>query len=30
MYIYMMEYYSVIKKEWNIAIVSNMNEPREY
>ena len=25
-----MEYYSAIKKEWNIAICSNMGGPREY
>ena len=29
-YIYTMEYYSAIKKEWNIAIFSNMDIPREY
>ena len=25
-----MEYYSVIKKEWNNAIFSNMDRPRDY
>ena len=25
-----MEYYSVIKKEWNNAIYSNMDGPRDY
>ena len=25
-YIYIMEYYSAIKKEWNFAICSNMDE----
>ena len=25
-----MEYYSVIKKEWSIAICSNMERPRDY
>ena len=25
-----MEYYSVIKKEWNLAICDNMEGPREY
>ena len=25
-----MEYYSAIKKEWNIAICSNMDGPRDY
>ena len=29
-YIYTMEYYLVKKKEWNIAICSNMNWPRDY
>ena len=29
-YIYTMEYYSVIKKEWNTAICSNMDGPRGY
>ena len=29
-YIYTMEYYSAIKKEWNNAICSNMDEPRDY
>ena len=28
--IYTMEYYSAIKKEWNIAICSNMDGAREY
>ena len=28
-YIYTMEYYSAIKKEWNNAICSNMNGPRD-
>ena len=25
-----MEYYSAIKKEWNLAICENLNEPRGY
>ena len=25
-----MEYYSVIKKQWNNAICSNMGEPKDY
>ena len=29
-YIYTMEYYSAIKKEWNNAICSNMDETRDY
>ena len=29
-YILSKKYYSVIKKEWNIAICDNMNEPRGY
>ena len=29
-YIYTMEYYSSIKKEWNNAICSNLDEPRDY
>ena len=29
-YIYTMEYYSAIKKEWNNAICSNMDESRDY
>ena len=29
-YIYAMEYYSSIKKEWNNAICSNLDEPRDY
>ena len=29
-YIYTMEYYSAIKKEWNNAICNNKNGPREY
>ena len=29
-YIYAMEYYSAIKKEWNDAICSNMDGPRDY
>ena len=29
-YIYRMEYYSAIKKEWNNAICSNMDGPRDY
>ena len=29
-YIYIMEYYSDIKKEWNNAIWNNMDGPREY
>ena len=29
-YTYTMEYYSAIKKEWNIAICSNMDGPRVY
>ena len=29
-YIYAMEYYSVIKKEWNNAICRNMDGPRNY
>ena len=29
-YIGRMEYYSAIKKEWNNAICSNMNGPRDY
>ena len=29
-YIYMMEYYSVIKKEQNNGICSNMDGPRDY
>ena len=28
-YIYTMEYYSAIKKEWNNAICSNMDGPRD-
>ena len=28
-YIYTMEYYSAIKKEWNKAICSNMDGPRD-
>ena len=30
LYIYTMDYFSAIKKEWNNAIFSNMNEPRDY
>ena len=30
LYIYAMEYYSAIKKEWNNAICSNTDGPREY
>ena len=30
LYIYKMEYDSAIKKEWNIAICSNMDGPRDY
>ena len=29
-YTHTMEYHSVIKKEWNIADYSNMDEPRYY
>ena len=29
-YIYTVEYYSAIKKEWNNAICSNMDEPGDY
>ena len=29
-YVYTMEYYSAIKKEWNNAICSNMDGPRDY
>ena len=29
-YIYTMEYYSAIKNEWNNAICSNMDRPRDY
>ena len=29
-YVYTMEYYSAIKKEWNNAICSNMDEPGDY
>ena len=29
-YIYTMEYYSAIEKEWNTAICINMDWPREY
>ena len=29
-YIYTMEYYSAIKKEWNNAMCSNMDGPRDY
>ena len=29
-YIQTMEYHSAIKKEWNNAICSNMNGPRDY
>ena len=29
-YMYTMEYYSVIKKEWNNVICSNREEPRDY
>ena len=29
-YIYTMKYYSVIKKEWNNAICSNLDGPRDY
>ena len=29
-YIHTMEYYSAIKKEWNNAISSNMDGPRDY
>ena len=29
-YIYTMEYYSAIKKEWTITICSNMDGPRDY
>ena len=29
-YIYTMEYYSAIKKEWNNAICSNMDATRDY
>ena len=29
-YIYTMEYYSAIKKEWNNVIWSNMDGPRDY
>jgi len=29
-YIYAMEYYSAIKKEWNDVIFSNMNATRDY
>ena len=29
-YIYTMEYYSAIKREWNNAICSNMDGPRDY
>ena len=29
-YIYTMEYYSAIKKEWNLAICSNMDRPVVY
>ena len=30
LYIYTVKYYSAIKKEWNNAIGSNMDRPREY
>ena len=29
LYIYTMKYYSAIKKEWNVAICSNMDRPRD-
>ena len=29
-YIYTMEYYSAIKKEWNLVICDNMHEPWEH
>ena len=29
-YIYIMEYYSAIKKEWSVAVCSNMGRPRDY
>ena len=29
-YTHTLEYYSAIKKEWNNAICSNMNGPRDY
>ena len=29
-YIYTMEYYLAIKKEWDLAICNNMDEPRGY
>ena len=29
-HIYTMEYYSAVKKEWNNAIWSNMDGPRDY
>ena len=29
-YIYTMEYYSALKKEWNNAICRNMDGPRDY
>ena len=29
-YLYTMEHYSAIKKEWNNAICSNMDGPRDY
>ena len=29
-YVYAMEYYSAIKKEWNNAICSNTNGPKNY
>ena len=29
-YIHIMEYYSAVEKEWNHAICSNMNGPRDY
>ena len=29
-YVYTMDYYSVIKKEWNNAICSNMDRPGNY
>ena len=29
-YVYTMDYFSAIKKEWNNAICSNMDGPRDY
>ena len=29
-YIYTMEYYSGVKEEWNNAICSNIDQPRDY